>query len=231
MPVSGQSLFVLVLCVVASFLICGVPFGLIFGRIFGGTDIRAAGSGNIGTTNALRVAGPKVAVLTLVCDVLKAVVCIRIAYAVLASFVFGGPSVALDPGQDSDWMINLVALSCLCGHIFSPYLHFKGGKGIAVGVGVLFGIYWPLALVHLAIFAVLVAATKYVSLGSIVTAAAAPITYWIAFPHTSFAAELIMACLSMLIIWAHRSNIKKLVHHTESKLSFTKRTNTKDDAA
>ena len=76
----------------------------------------------------------------------------------------------MDPGASGDVLLALVALSCLYGHIFSPYLKFHGGKGIATGVGVLFGFCWPLALLHLGIFIILVAITKYVSVGSIATA-------------------------------------------------------------
>ena len=125
-------------------------------------------------------------------------------------------------------MLALVALTCLCGHVFSPYLHFHGGKGIAVGVGVLFGSYWPLALIHLGIFIVLVAITKFVSVGSIATAALVPVTVSIAFPYSSIPCKLLMA---VMVVWAHRSNIKKLLVGKESKLSFTKRVSKMDDAS
>lgn len=233
-PQASVYLVVTIGCMVASYLICGIPFGKILGRAMGHVDIQKAGSGNIGTTNALRVAGPKVAALTLLFDVLKGVLCVNAArlligatqgydiahtFAMVPEMEIGAPALAL------------VCLSCLLGHIFTPYLHFHGGKGIATGVGVLFGLAWPLALVHLAIFIVLVAITKYVSVGSIVTAALVCVTVPLYFPHAGTAFHIILGAMGLLVVWAHRSNIKKLLHGHESKLSFTKRVTKTDDAA
>lgn len=211
----------LIACMVASYLICGIPFGLILGRLMGHVDIRKSGSGNIGTTNALRVAGPKVAAPTLLFDVLKGVVCINVSRPVIAG-AFGPAAYLIQPAEALDWVISLVALACLYGHIFSPYLKFHGGKGIATGVGILFGYFWPLALVHLAIFIVLVAITKYVSVGSIITAAVVPLTMYIALPNMTFASLAIWALLGWTVVWAHRGNIRKLLAGNENKLSFKK---------
>lgn len=227
--IPGPAVAALVACIVGSYLICGIPFGLILGRIMGNVDIRKSGSGNIGTTNALRVAGPKVAAATLLFDVLKGVVCINISRIVIASAGWGAPR-AFEAGSGEDWVIALVALACLYGHIFSPYLKFHGGKGIATGVGILFGYFWPLALVHLAIFIVLVAITRYVSVGSIATAALVPVTMYIAFPAMSLVALAIWALLGWTVVWAHRSNIRKLRDGNENKLSFTKKTDGKERA-
>ncbi len=196
-----------------SYLICGIPFGKILAKRFAHKDLQQEGSGNIGTTNALRVAGPKVAAITLAFDLLKGTVCMVAAKQVL----LGG---AWDAGVPVDLMVALVALACLYGHIFSPYLHFHGGKGIATGVGILFGFFWPLAIVHLAIFIVLVAITRYVSVGSIVTAAVVPVTVFVAFPHLAPAAIAVWALLGWSVVWAHRANIGRLRAGTESKLSF-----------
>ena len=218
-----QAVVLTIVCMICSYLICGIPFGLILGRVMGHVDIRKSGSGNIGTTNALRVAGPKVAAATLLFDVLKGVICINIARLVIALLGWGfSPATGiLEPGSAHDWMIALVALSCLYGHIFSPYLKFHGGKGIATGVGILFGFFWPLALIHLGIFIVLVAITRYVSLGSIVTAALVPVTVFIAFPTIGLPALAIWALLGWTVVWAHRANIGRLRAGTESKLSFS----------
>ena len=220
-----QAVMLTIACMVGSYLICGIPFGLILGRVMGHVDIRKSGSGNIGTTNALRVAGPKVAAATLLFDVLKGVVCINVARVIIATLGWGAPSAegVLDPGSAYDWMISLVALSCLYGHIFSPYLKFHGGKGIATGVGILFGFFWPLALVHLAIFIVLVAITRYVSLGSVVTAAIVPVTVFVAFPSIGLPSLAIWALLGWTVVWAPRANIARLRAGTESKLSFHKK--------
>lgn len=196
-----------------SYLICGIPFGKILAKRFAHKDLQKEGSGNIGTTNALRVAGPKVAAITLAFDLLKGTICVISAKQVL----LGAPWA---PGVPVDVLIALVALACLYGHIFSPYLHFNGGKGIATGVGILFGFFWPLALIHLAIFIVLVAFTRYVSVGSIVTAALVPLTVFIAFPSLDPLAIAIWALLGWTVVWAHRGNIGRLRAGTESKLSF-----------
>lgn len=209
----------------ASYLICGIPFGLILGEVLGHRDIRNSGSGNIGTTNALRVAGPKVAALTLACDLLKGVLCVQIGRAIISG------TVACAPGEPGDWLLALVALASLYGHIFSPYLKFHGGKGIATGVGVLFGYFWPLALLHLGIFVVLVAITRFVSVGSIATAAVVPLTMHLAFPAMSPTALVIWALLGWTVVWAHRGNIKRLGAGKESKLSFSKRVTKKDEDA
>lgn len=125
------------ICAVVSFFIGAIPFGLILGRMFNHTDIRKAGSGNIGTTNALRVAGPKVAALTLLLDCLKGAICVLIARPFIASVGYGFPVSIMAPGAAGDWMLGVICLAAVWGHIFSPYLNFHGGKGIAVGLGVI----------------------------------------------------------------------------------------------
>ena len=134
------------ICAVVSFFIGAIPFGLILGRVFNHTDIRKAGSGNIGTTNALRVAGPKVAALTLLLDCLKGAICVVIARPLIASVGYGFPVSIMAPGAAGDWMLGVICLAAVWGHIFSPYLNFHGGKGIAVGLGVILAWYWPIGL-------------------------------------------------------------------------------------
>ncbi len=196
-----------------SYLICGIPFGKILAKAMSHKDLQQEGSGNIGTTNALRVAGPKVAAITLACDLLKGTICMRAAIAVLWN-------VPWVPEVDVQLMVAFVALACLYGHIFSPYLNFHGGKGIATGVGILFGFFWPLAIIHLAIFIVLVAITKYVSVGSIVTAALVPLTVSILVPNLSLAVIAVWAVLGWSVVAAHHANIGRLRAGTESKISF-----------
>ncbi len=217
-------------CVV-SYAVCGIPFGKIIAARVAHVDLQKVGSGNIGTTNALRAGGPKVAALTLICDVLKGVGCVLAFRAVAAVLCFGGDAGQAAPGGAADAQVAVVALACVVGHMFSPYLHFRGGKSIAVGVGVLFGISVPWALAHLAIFIALVAVTRIVSVGSIATAALVGVTACIAFPDASLAFKLIMAALGLLVVWAHRGNIAKLRRGAESRLSFSKRVDKMDDAS
>ena len=215
-------------CAIVAFFVGAIPFGLILGRIFGHTDIRKAGSGNIGTTNALRVAGPKVAALTLLLDCLKGAVCVLAARPIIASFGFSMADSVVAPGAPGDWMLALVCLAGIWGHIFSPYLHFKGGKGIAVGLGVICAWYWPIGLSLLGFFIVGVAITKYVSVGSLAAAIGLPIATVCVFPYSSSGLKIIMAVIGITVVWAHRSNIKKLMAGKESKLSFTKRVTAPD---
>lgn len=196
-----------------SYLICGIPFGKILAKAMSHKDLQHEGSGNIGTTNALRVAGPKVAAITLACDLLKGTICMRVAMTILWDIPWASE-------VDVQLMVAFIALACLYGHIFSPYLHFHGGKGIATGVGILFGFFWPLAIIHLAIFIVLVAITKYVSVGSIVTAALVPLTVSILVPYLSPAVIAVWAVLGWSVVAAHHANIGRLRAGTESKISF-----------
>lgn len=201
---------------IVSYLICGIPFGKILVGLMSHKDIQKEGSGNIGTTNALRVGGPKVAALTLAFDLLKGMVCV----IVFRDVVYAGSSWSASSTVSYPLLIALVALACLYGHIFSPYLKFHGGKGIATGVGILFGFYWPLALIHLAIFIVLVAITRYVSVGSIVTAALVPVTVFLTQPGIPLPALAVWAILGWSVVFAHRGNIARLRAGTENKLSF-----------
>lgn len=210
------------ICALFSYMLCGIPFGKILAAQLSHVDLQKVGSGNIGTTNALRAAGPKVAALTLLCDVLKGTLCVVFCRTVIAGFAAGGGAEAVAPGTPYDWTVAVIALACVLGHMFSPYLGFHGGKSIAVGVGVFFGIAWPYALLHLAIFIVLVALTKYVSVGSIATAGLVIVTACLYFPQASWAFKLILGGIGFLVVWAHRANIKKLMAGKESKLSFTK---------
>lgn len=220
------------ICCVVSFALCGIPFGKIITKLMVNVDLQDVGSGNIGTTNALRAGGPKVAILTLICDVLKGFICVRASIILILSACLSTSTYSVSDfnyGGAYDFIIALICLFCVLGHMFSPYLGFKGGKSIAVGVGVLFGFSWPLALLHLGIFIVLVALTRYVSIGSITTAALVGVTVWMVFPQASLTFKLIMAALGLCIVWAHRTNIKKLLRGTESKLSFSKRVTRRDD--
>ena len=228
----GASWWPLIATYILTFFVCGIPFGKIFARLLGKIDLQKVGSGNIGTTNALRAGGPKVAIPTLICDVFKGVLGVNAARLVVANMVRIEPVdvLALNGGAGiGDTLLAIAGLVCLCGHIFSPYLHFKGGKGIATGVGVLFGLSWPFAFLHLGIFIVVVAFTRLVSLGSIITVLALPITVPLYFAGDSLSFKVILSLLGLLIVWAHRSNVRKLLNGTESKLSISKRVDKMDE--
>ncbi|MCL1879921.1 MAG: glycerol-3-phosphate 1-O-acyltransferase PlsY [Actinomycetia bacterium] len=212
---------------VASFLLGSIPWGVIISRLFYQTDLREHGSGNIGTTNALRTLGPTGGAVVFILDFLKGLVAgflaraaIFIVYYANMSSVYhegvGSPGIA--SGHLIGLMYGICFLACICGHIFSPWLKFKGGKGIAVAVGALalsFGL-WGM-LIELVIFALLVLVTRYVSVGSIIAAAACPfVAFW------TFQGEPVFTVLSVVAaavaIWAHRGNIKRLRAGTEPRI-------------
>ncbi|MDO4478375.1 MAG: glycerol-3-phosphate 1-O-acyltransferase PlsY [Lachnospiraceae bacterium] len=180
-----------------------------------GEDIRQKGSGNAGTTNALRSYGKKVGALVLLGDLLKCVVAVLVARALFA----GG-----DPAMGH--LIGLFAgLGCVLGHNFPFYMGFKGGKGIACTLGVAVMLYWPLAIFGFVIFLTIVLTIHYVSLGSlvalsmtVVAAAALSLTGVVAMPVNGMGqAMVVYVLLIVLAFFQHRSNIKRLATHTERK--------------
>lgn len=210
---------VLVSYLVITFLVCGIPFGKIIARARG-VDIQKVGSGNIGTTNVAREIGKGAAALTLLLDAGKGALATGLALWFFPVFITGGASVA--PHGDMAWLEGLVTLAAICGHIFSPFLHFRGGKGIAVGVGTLLGFAWPVGLLELAIFLVIAVASKRVSAGSVTVAAIlGPVFALIYGP--SLGLDLLLELAGLVVVWAHRSNIKKLINGQEKEFSFHKR--------
>lgn len=207
-------------CAIAYFL-CGFPTAYVVGERMGHLDVRTVGSGNVGTTNIARSVGKSAAALTLLGDVAKAALSVGIGYA-LVGCAGAGSVACVAPGGELDWCMALVYLFCVVGHVFTPYLHFKGGKGIAVGFGGALAL-MPLAGLSLVVpFALFAVTTRYVSLGSIVAAACLPLLAWlIVRPSGAFVGVLVVVAL--LVIWAHRGNIAKLAHGTERRFSFKKK--------
>lgn len=203
---------------VISFLICGIPFGLLIANKEAGVDVRKTGSGNIGMTNVARSVGKKAAVMTLLCDLGKGLVCMAAARFAIAAICLGGDVAALEHTTAFGASMSVVYLGCVFGHIFSPYLGFHGGKGISVGFGAALGLYWPVGAGLMAVFIAFAVPSRYVSLGSVCAAVSLPI--WCAvfgFPPASIVP---VALVAIVVIWAHRGNIKKLMTGTESKFAF-----------
>ena len=184
---------------VISFLLGSIPWGVIISKVFYHTDIREHGSGNIGTTNAMRTMGKVGGSAVFVLDFGKGIVSGLIAAA--AAAMFGG-------GMS------------LSGHVIG-YDDFKGGKGIAVAVGCLFVTFgWQGACLELAIFAVLVLATKYVSVGSIAAAAVCPLfaAYYFLYATFAPAAWVCTTVAALTVVWAHRGNIERLRAGNERRI-------------
>ena len=199
------------LIVIVAYLLGSIPFGYLIVRKKVGADVRETGSGGTGATNVLRRAGKAAGVFTLVLDALKG------AIAVVWALVIAGPS------SHAAWIVSAAAIAVIVGHIFPVWLGFRGGKGVATGVGV-FLMLAPLAMLCAGVlFLAIVFFTRYVSLGSVVAAATIPLFVWLQSVFVTPVANvrpLLTATLvgALLIIFAHRGNIGRLVQGTENRI-------------
>ncbi len=200
--------------VAAAYLLGSIPTGYLLVRTFRHQDIRSIGSGNIGATNVLRTGGKGLGAATFLLDVLKG------CAAVWLGAAMAGALAPAMPQRDAE---ALGALSAVLGHMFTPWLKFRGGKGVATGFGVfLVAAPWA-ALAAIALFAVILALSRYVSLGSILAAASFPVFAWF-FVHGErplfFLA--VQFAVALLIIIKHHQNIRRLLAGTESRLGAKK---------
>lgn len=216
---SSMLLPVLLAEMLASYCIAGIPFGLIFGKQKG-VDVRQSGSGNIGTTNVTRQIGVGAGVLTMVCDILKGWVCTFFGSMIMTALVFNGDPSFVAPTGPFGWAIACVYLACICGHVFSPYLKFRGGKGIAVGFGAALGFSWPIALGLLVVWALCAVPSRYVSAGSLCAAVALPFLAFFIYYPTSFAFLAPFILVAIIVVWAHRENLERLRAGTEQPFTF-----------
>jgi len=189
---------VVVAALLIGYLLGSIPFGLILTRLAGTADLRAIGSGNIGATNVLRTGHKGLAAATLVCDVLKGTV------AVILCGYYGGPDAAM-----------LAALGAFLGHLFPVWLNFRGGKGVAVYIGVLIGLFWPAAVVFCVLWAATALTSRYSSLSALVASFVTPIFLWW-FGHLALAA--LFAVLTLLLFYMHRENIARLQAGKEGRI-------------
>ncbi len=183
-----------------AFILGSIPFAFVYGKVFHNIDIRQKGSGNSGATNSLRVFGKKAGVLVLICDVLKGLLPVLLAKQYL---------------EGNSYLI--IGLCAILGHIFSPFLNFKGGKGIATALGVAIGSYWPAALACILVFILVIYITRMVSLGSILGAMA-----FLIFNVFNFSQNPSLVYLSfglfILILYTHRKNISLILQNKENKI-------------
>ena len=190
----------------ASYLLGSIPFGYLLVRIFRGEDVRLTGSGNIGATNVSRKS-PLLGVVTLLLDALKG----STAVALAAGF---GPMDAPKPYG----LMSLAALLAVVGHIFPIWLKFRGGKGVATGLGSFFMIAPKAVLLAAGLFLVVVLLFRYVSLGSIVSVASFPVLAWLMHENrNSWTALAFMSTASLLIVAKHHANIRRLLAGTENR--------------
>ena len=195
------------IAVVVAYLVGGIPFGLLIVKLKTGADVRESGSGNIGATNVLRTTGPLAGILTLILDAAKGWFAVWLADTLTHGDIF--------------WM-SFTALAVLLGHVFSPYLKFKGGKAVASFLGA-FGYLTPIpVLVVTLIFLLVVVMTRYLSIGSVCGAALFPFACFIIL-HPEWPVLVASLGASVLILWRHQGNIARIRAGTERVLSFGRR--------
>ena len=197
-PALFASPLALLLAAAIGYLLGSIPFGLVVTRLAGLGDIRAIGSGNIGTTNVLRTGRKDLAAATLLLDALKGTAAVLIADA------FWGPNAALAAG-----------LAAFFGHIFPVWLNFKGGKGVATYLGLLCAFAWPAALVFAVVWLAVAFTTKFSSLSALTASFLSPIVLLL-LGHWR---EAVLFAVLTLILWImHRANIRRLLSGTESRI-------------
>jgi len=195
------------LLIIASYFIGAIPSGVVLAKAFSSKDIRQEGSGNIGATNVTRVLGKKFGAVTLAGDLLKGFLPVFVG-----SYLVSSLSV-----------VCLMGLAAFLGHLFPVYLRFKGGKGVATALGVFLYFAPSVILVEIVIFVAVVGIWKYVSLGSLIAAAAMPLLLLLfAFPKP---VVLLSIAFALLIFIKHKANIQRLLNGTENKFGTKKEQN------
>ncbi|MEA1973478.1 MAG: glycerol-3-phosphate 1-O-acyltransferase PlsY [Candidatus Cloacimonadota bacterium] len=200
----------------ASYLIGSIPTSFIFGKLVKGIDIRDFGSGNVGATNALRVLGTKIGIITLIIDIAKGFITVFLGKIVLEKFGIS---------NNIELLTISIAFAAIIGHIFTIYLKFKGGKGVATSAGVFIALTPIPILFALIIFLVTVVITRYVSLGSILGAISLFIVELIINIQMGFSQKYYLAFVSLValfIVIKHKANIGRLLAGNENKISFKK---------
>lgn len=191
----------IVVYLILSYLIGAIPFAYIISKVFKNIDIRKHGSGNPGATNVYRTVSKPLGILTFICDALKGFV--PVFFVTLIN-----PSSYL--------IVLLVALVTILGHIYTVFLNFKGGKGVATGCGIFLAINPIATLICLAVFAIILALSKYVALASIFAAITLPISLFL----LDATKEILVFSIFIagIVIFRHMSNIKRILNGTENKI-------------
>ena len=211
---------VYIIMAIIAYCIGSISFSVIISKKMAGFDVREKGSGNAGSTNVLRSVGKKAAVITLVCDILKGVV------AIILAMILGN----IIANINKELLVQIAGIAVVLGHTFPVFFGFKGGKGVATSLGILLMTNWQIGLICLVFALVLMLLTKMVSLGSCTAAVLYPVlTLFINDNYTVltegksgneyFVYSIILA---IIVLYNHRSNIKRILNGTENKLSFKK---------
>ena len=209
-----------IIVALVAYLIGSISFSVIISKKMAGFDVREKGSGNAGATNMLRSVGTKAAVLTLLCDALKGVV------AIIFAIIVG----AIAKNSDKALLVQIAGILVVIGHTFPVFFNFKGGKGVATSLGVLLMTNWKIGLICLVFALVLMVLTKMVSLGSCAAAVLFPVltlfintNYTVLSESKSGKVYLIYSILlAVIVLFNHRSNIKRILNGTENKVGSKK---------
>lgn len=184
-----------------SYFVGGIPIGLLVGRARGIDDIRKYGSGNIGASNVLRIIGVKAGIFVWLMDALKG-----LGPLLLARYTL----------ELAHWWVGAVALAAMLGHCFSPYLRLTGGRGVSTSLGIIIGLDWRAGIISFSLWILIVAVTRYISLGSMIgSAASVPILRLFGCPLPLVAAA---AAIAAVVIIRHIPNIRRLIEGTERKI-------------
>ena len=205
----------LVIVAIISYLLGSCNFGVIISKSLKKEDIRESGSGNAGTTNMMRTYGKTLGILTIIGDIAKVFVAIWIAFKIMS---VEETKMIFDRISDNPQYVlkSFAGLFAVAGHIFPCFFKFKGGKGVATSGGMVIMIDWRIALILFAIFVLTILITRYVSLGSIIMAVLYPV--FMGLFHKDAGLVIISLVFTLIVVTAHRENIKKLINHTENKI-------------
>jgi glycerol-3-phosphate acyltransferase PlsY len=197
-----------------AYLLGSIPTAVWVGKRFYGLDVREHGSKNAGATNTFRVLGKKPGIVVLLVDVLKGLVAVFLPQFFLSSVV------------NYNELINLkiiAAIFVILGHVFPLFARFKGGKGVATSLGVIFALHPPAAFICLGIFLIVFLISHFVSLGAIITAICFPLLIILVFKETSFSLIVFAIVIGVAVVVTHKKNIKRLIEGCENKMYLTKR--------
>ena len=213
-------MIIYIIVAVIAYLIGSINFSIIISKKMAGFDVREKGSGNAGTTNVLRTVGKKAAALTLICDILKGVI------PVLLAIIIGNIANHFGAEIRVDYLAQVAGVSTIIGHTFPVFFKFKGGKGVASSLGLILIINWQIGLICLVFALLVMAVTRMVSLGSITAAILFAILTLFGISAQFYIVQgnyiIFGIVLAAIVIFNHRSNIKRILSGTENKLSFEK---------
>ncbi len=211
---------VYIIVLIIAYLIGSINFSVIFSKKFAGFDLREKGSGNAGTTNMLRTVGKRAALITLICDILKGIV------PVLLAILIGNIVNHFEMNVQIEYLAQIAGIATIIGHTFPIFFGFKGGKGVASSLGLILIINWHIGLMCLVFALIIMALTRMVSAGSVTAAILFLVLAIFGVSSQYYIVEgnyiIFSIALVAIVIFNHRSNIKRILNGTENKLSFKK---------